>query len=153
MASTCILSTRPVTWRKCCFRRLKRASLKARRRREDIQVSTTAFVVTSPEEASFVRQQIAFYASTPSYHPVMALHGWEQVAADLSAMAARGRWSEMPALITDEILETFAVVGETQTLPRALSQRYQGQVDRLALYLPFIPGQRDSFWKALLAAE
>jgi hypothetical protein len=68
-------------------------------------------------------------------------------------LAARGRWGEMPALITDEILEVFAVVGDPQTLPEALRQRYQGRVDRLALYLPFIPGQRDGFWKALLAAE
>ena len=127
-------------------------AIKAGRQREDVQVSTTAFVVTSPEEAGFVRQQIAFYASTPSYRPVMALHGWETVAADLSALAARGRWGEMPALITDEILETFAVSGSPQTLPGVLSQRYEGRIDRLALYLPFIPGQRDDFWKALLAA-
>jgi probable F420-dependent oxidoreductase len=125
----------------------------AGRRREDVQVSTSAFVVTSPEEASFVRQQLSFYASTPSYRPVMALHGWESVAADLSALAARGRWEEMPSLITDEILETFAVVGEVQALPGGLSQRYQGRLDRLGLYLPFVPGQRDDFWRALLSAE
>jgi probable F420-dependent oxidoreductase len=128
-------------------------ALKAGRRREDVKISTTAFVVTSPEEANFVRQQVSFYASTPSYRPVMALHGWENVAADLSALAARGRWGEMPALISDEILETFAVVGSLQALPGALSQRYQGHVDRLGLYLPFAPGQRDDFWQALLAGE
>lgn len=132
---------------------IEAGAAKAGRQRKDVQISTTVFVVTSPEETSFVRQQLAFYASTPSYRPVMALHGWESVAADLSALAARGRWSEMPALITDEILAIFAVAGDVQTLPGALSQRYQGHVDRLALYLPFIPGQRDDFWKALLAAE
>jgi probable F420-dependent oxidoreductase len=132
---------------------IEAGAAKAGRQRKDVQISTTAFVVTSPEETSFVRQQLAFYASTPSYRPVMALHGWESVAEDLSALAARGRWSEMPALITDEILETFAVAGGVQALPGAFSQRYQGHVDRLALYLPFIPGQRDDFWKALLAAE
>jgi probable F420-dependent oxidoreductase len=131
---------------------IESGAIKAGRRREDVQISTSAFVVTSPQEGAFVRSQIAFYASTPSYRPVMALHGWETVAADLSALAARGRWEEMPALITDEILETFAVPGDPQTLPGALNQRYEGRVDRLALYLPFIPGQRDDFWKALLVA-
>lgn len=128
-------------------------ALKAGRRREEVKITTTVFVVTSPEEANFVRQQVSFYASTPSYRPLMALHGWGDVAADLSGLAARGRWGEMPALISDEILETFAVVGDVQALPGALSQRYQGQVDRLGLYLPFVPGQRDDFWQALLAAE
>lgn len=128
-------------------------ALKAGRRREEVKITTTVFVVTSPEEANFVRQQVSFYASTPSYRPLMALHGWEDVAANLSGLAARGRWGEMPALISDEILETFAVVGDVQALPGALSQRYQGQVDRLGLYLPFVPGQRDDFWQALLAAE
>ncbi len=132
---------------------IEAGAAKAGRQREDVQISTTAFVITSPEETSFVRQQLAFYASTPSYRSVMTLHGWESVATDLSALAARGRWSEMPALITDEILETFAVTGGVQALPGALRQRYQGHVDRLALYLPFIPGQRDDFWKALLLAE
>jgi probable F420-dependent oxidoreductase len=131
---------------------IEAGAIKAGRQREDVQISTAVFVVTSPEEADFVRQQIAFYASTPSYRPVMALHGWETVAAELSKLAARGHWSEMPALITDEILETFAVSGTPQTLPGALSQRYEGRIDRLALYLPFIPGQRDDFWQALLAA-
>jgi probable F420-dependent oxidoreductase len=132
---------------------IEAGAVKAGRRRADVQVSTSAFVVTSPEEASFVRQQLSFYASTPSYRPVMALHGWEDTAAELSALAARGRWDEMPALITDDVLETFAVAGSLQALPDALRQRYQGSVDRLALYLPFIPGQRDDFWKALLEAE
>jgi hypothetical protein len=40
-----------------------------------------------------------------------------------------------------------------QALHGALSQRYQGHVDRLGLYLPFIPGQRDDFWRALLSAD
>jgi probable F420-dependent oxidoreductase len=131
---------------------IEAGALKAGRRREEVKITTTVFVVTSPEEANFVRQQVSFYASTPSYRPLMALHGWENVAADLSGLAARGRWGEMPALISDEMLETFAVVGSLQALPGALSQRYQGQVDRLGLYLPFVPGQRDDFWRALLAA-
>jgi probable F420-dependent oxidoreductase len=132
---------------------IEAGALKAGRRREEVKITTTVFVVTSPEEANFVRQQVSFYASTPSYRPLMALHGWENVAADLSGLAARGRWGEMPALISEEMLETFAVVGSLQALPGALSQRYQGQVDRLGLYLPFVPGQRDDFWRALLAAE
>lgn len=120
------------------------------RARPDIAISATAFVVTSPEEELFVRAQIAFYASTPSYRAVMAQHGWEEIASQLSALAARGNWGEMPGLISPEMLETFAVVAKPSELPEALRLRYSGLVDRLALYLPFIPGERDDFWRTLL---
>ncbi len=129
---------------------IEQGAARSGRRRADIQVSTTAFVVTSPEEAYFVRSQIAFYASTPSYRPVMALHGWEDVADRLSTLASRGEWAEMPTLINDEMVDAFAVRADTSNLPAALAERYDGLVDRLALYLPFIPGERDAFWQALV---
>ena len=122
------------------------------RSRDEIKISTSALIVTSPEEEGFVRAQVAFYASTPSYRPVMELHGWEDTAHQLSALAARGAWAEMPALITDDILAEFAVITSAADLPAALRQRYQGVVDRLGVYLPFIPGERNEFWKALLAS-
>jgi probable F420-dependent oxidoreductase len=113
-------------------------------------ISVTAFVVTSPEEKNFVRMQIAFYASTPSYRSVFRLHGWEDIAEKLSSHAARKQWREMGELIHDEILETFAVVAEPEDLPRALVERYQGLADRLTLYTPFVPGERDAFWRNLV---
>ena len=123
---------------------------RAGRGRAEIKVSTSAFIVTSPEEEAFVRAQIAFYASTPSYRPVMQLHGWEEIAKQLSGLAAQGAWTDMPALITDDILAEFAILTSPANLPAALHERYQGLVDRLGLYIPFKPGERDEFWKALL---
>ena len=123
---------------------------KAGRKRTDVKVSTSAFVVTSPEEEVFVRSQIAFYASTPSYRPVMLLHGWEETAQKLSGLAARGAWIEMPALITDNMLSEFAIIASPASIPSALHARYQGLVNRLGLYIPFKPGERDEFWKSVL---
>lgn len=123
---------------------------KAGRERSQVKVSVTAFVVTSPEEDLFVRSQIAFYASTPSYRPVMALHGWDVTAERLSSLAAQGEWGEMPALIDPDMLATFAVVASEKDLPRALVDRYTGLADRLGLYLPFVPGERDTLWRSLL---
>jgi probable F420-dependent oxidoreductase len=129
---------------------IEQGAAKAGRQRTAIKVSTTAFVVTRPEEEHFVRAQIAFYASTPSYRAVMALHGWTEVAESLSALAGRGAWGEMPGLISDEMLHTFALVVPAGELPSALAERYAGLADRLALYIPFMPGERDDFWQALL---
>lgn len=124
----------------------------AGRARSAVQVSATAFAITGPEERRFAREQIAFYASTPSYRPVMALHGWEATARELSHLASRKRWADMPAHITDEMLATFAVIGDTEDFATSLSERYRGLVDRLTLYLPFRPGERDGFWRGLTAA-
>jgi probable F420-dependent oxidoreductase len=129
---------------------IEQGAVKTGRSRADIKITVSPFVVTNPEEELFVRSQIAFYASTPSYRPVMALHGWEQVAERLSGHASRGEWGEMPALIDDGMLSTFAVVASTGELSAALAERYTGLADRLMLYLPFNPGERDEFWRALL---
>ena len=123
---------------------------KSGRRASDVKISVTAFAAASPEDENFVRMQIAFYASTPSYRRVFALHAWEEIAKRLSGHAARQEWGEMGSLITPEILATFAVVADSDALGAALKERYRGLADHLTLYLPFTPGERDAFWKKLL---
>lgn len=125
---------------------------KAGRKRSDIAVSATAFVATTSEEINFARAQLSFYASTPSYRPVMDLYGWSDVAEKLSAHAARGEWAEMPMLITDEMLSEFCLVTEEDNLANQLKQRYEGIADRLTLYTPFVPGEKDEWWRKLTGA-
>jgi probable F420-dependent oxidoreductase len=119
------------------------------RKREDVSVSLTAFIATTPEEMNFARMQVSFYASTPSYRSVMDLHGWSSVAEQLSVHAAKGEWAEMPMLITDEMLNEFCLVTEEDKLASELKKRYDGIADRLTLYTPFVPGERDEWWKSL----
>jgi probable F420-dependent oxidoreductase len=129
---------------------IEQGAFKAGRPRSEIKVATSAFVVTSAEEEMFVRAQIAFYASTPSYRSVMELHGWEDIASQLSTLASSGAWVDMAGLINDDILNEFAVIAPPAELPSALMERYHGLVDRLGLYIPFRPGERDEFWRHLL---
>ena len=131
---------------------IEEGAAKAGRSRVDVSVSATAFVATTPEEENFARAQISFYASTPSYRPVFALHGWEAVAEKLSAHAARSEWGEMFGLVTDEILGTFCLVTDAESLPGKLKQRYEDLADRLTLYTPFTPGEKDAFWKKVVEA-
>ncbi len=129
---------------------LAEGTAKAGRTPADVQVSGTAFVITNPSERDLVRQQIAFYASTPSYRPVMAHHGWEAAAERLSALAARGDWASMPALISDEMLDTFAISGPLGELAGPLRERYQALLDRVGLYRGFAAGEEG--WSELAAA-
>ncbi len=114
-------------------------------------VSATVFVITSEVERASVREQISFYASTPSYRPVLAHHGWEGVGEQLSALAARGRWQEMAALVDADMLHTFALEGPLDALGVQLQERYAGLLDRVTLYKPYQPGVDDSAWKTLIS--
>lgn len=116
----------------------------------EIALSVSAFVATNEEERTFVRSQIAFYASTPSYRAVMALHGWQDTAEQLSGLARKGAWDQMGGLIDDEMLATFAVVAHPDELGAALDERYRGLVDRLSLYRPFTLESAPGPWKALI---
>jgi probable F420-dependent oxidoreductase len=118
---------------------------------DEVKLSVSAFFACDEQDRAFVRQQIAFYASTPSYRPVMALHGWGEVADRLRDLSRRGAWAEMADLVTEDMLATFAVVGPQQDLAGALRDRYLGLADRLTLYLPYVPGERDGFWRDMVS--
>lgn len=112
----------------------------------------TPFMATTPEEEGFARMQIAFYASTPSYKSVMDFHGWGETAERLSGFAAKGEWAEMPMLITDEMLNEFCLMTTQENLADDLKKRYADIADRLTLYTPFSPGEKDEWWQRLAKA-
>jgi len=128
---------------------IEEGAKKNNRKQEDVVVSVSPFIATTPEEMNFARAQIAFYASTPSYRLVMDLHGLNSVAETLSRHASKGEWAEMPMLITDEMLSEFCLVTEEDKLADELKKRYEGIADRLTLYTPFVPGEKDEWWMGL----
>ncbi len=113
------------------------------RSRREFAFASAAFVIAGDSEAErarnreAVRQQIAFYASTRTYEPVLATHGWEAVGRSLHELSMRGDWKSMAALITDEMLDVFAVSGDWETIGTKLRERYSSLLDRVALYTPY----------------
>ena len=111
----------------------------AGRDRGDITLSSTVFCVTGSDEQEMeasrkaAKQQVAFYASTPSYRRVLELEGWE-FGPELTAMSKRGQWEEMGALISDEVLEKVAVVAPVQDLGAAINERYSARLGRVGFY-------------------
>jgi probable F420-dependent oxidoreductase len=122
---------------------IERGLKAAGRDRADFQVSGPLFVVTGADEkemeraATAVKQQVAFYGSTPAYRGVLDLHGWGELQTELNTLSKQGRWQEMGELIEPEILETFAVVGEPEKVAAELKARYGGAVDRCSFYAPY----------------
>ena len=113
------------------------------RTRDDFELSYPAFVVTGRTEEQMAtasdatRKQIAFYASTPAYRPVLDLHGWGDLQTELNTLSKRGEWDEMGRRIDNEVLDAFAVSGSPEEVPVLLAERYHGLIDRISLYLTY----------------
>jgi len=121
---------------------LQRGIEKAGRTRADVEICCPAFVVTGTTEeemaasATAMRRQISFYGSTPAYKGVLDVHGWGDLQPELRTLSMRGEWEAMGDLITDDILETFAVVEPLDRVAAAVRARYEGVVDRIMMGLP-----------------
>jgi probable F420-dependent oxidoreductase len=119
------------------------------RTRADFVYTTSTFVVVGDTEQELqanrqsVKQQIAFYASTRTYEPVLAAHGWQGITPHLHRKSVEGDWKGMADLITDEMVDVYAVTGTYATIGRQIKERYEGLLDRTALYQPYQPGLDD----------
>jgi probable F420-dependent oxidoreductase len=122
---------------------IERGLARAGRTRADIQIAGPLFVVTGETEeaqqraAAAVRQQIAFYGSTPAYRGVLELHGWGDLQDEFNRMSKEGKWNEMGDLVDDEMLDAFAVVCRPDEAGDRLIDRYGGVVDRCSFYAPY----------------
>jgi len=122
---------------------LERGRAKAGKTMEGFEIVGPSFVVTGGDEkqmteaAAGTRQQIAFYGSTPAYRPVLDLHGWGGLQDELNTLSKQGRWVEMGNLVDEEILNTFAVVGEPEKLAPELHRRFGDVIQRISFYAPY----------------
>ena len=114
----------------------ERSLARSGRSRDEFQVRYSPFLVTGDTEEAMddarraTRERIAFYASTPAYRPVLELHGWGELQSDLNLLSKQGEWTKMGDLISDDVLDAFAVVAEPDDLPAAINRRIGGIADR-----------------------
>jgi probable F420-dependent oxidoreductase len=115
---------------------VERGLAKSGRSRADFQVVYPGFVVSGTTEEAFAQtkqavcKQIAFYGSTPAYAPVLGIEGWGELQPELNRLSKQGQWDEMGTLITDEVLDKFAVVGEPDAAVDKFLSRFGDVVDR-----------------------
>lgn len=83
-----------------------------------------------------LKQHIAFYASTPTYHSVLEFHGWTDVAGALHRLSREGRWKDMPDVITDAMLDEWAIVATADRFVDAVKARCDGLFGTVLLDLP-----------------
>ena len=83
-----------------------------------------------------MRERIAFYGSTRTYLPILALHGLEELGLKLHTMSVRGKWQDMAAEISDEVLHVFAACAPYDGLAAAIADRFGGAADSFDLNFP-----------------
>lgn len=115
---------------------LERGLSKSGRARSEFDISAPIIVVSGMDEEAFVasrrmvKLQLAFYGSTPAYKRVLELHGWGALQPALNHLSKRGEWQEMGALISDEVLDAFALVCEDPgEIASRFAARYAGLID------------------------
>jgi probable F420-dependent oxidoreductase len=118
---------------------MERAATEAGRSLDDVERVATVFIMTGSNDEEIemskepVRQQISFYASTPSYRAVLEASGWD-FGEKLTAMSKRGKWDEMPGAVPDEALEGVGVIAPIDDLAAAIKERYGDRIQRVGFY-------------------
>ena len=97
-----------------------------------------------------MREQIAFYGSTPAYRPVLELHGWGDLQTELNTLSKRGEWVKMGELIGDDIAGRLRRgVPASTRWPRRCAPASASLVDRFSFYAPYKVDPEQ--WKGVLA--
>jgi len=135
---------------------LKIGAKRAGRTLADLDLGSYGFIGCANTEEGLERvrtglkQRVAFYASTPEYEKMLDLHGWDVNLSDFISMAREHKWEEMGDLVSDEMLEAYAVVATPEELPAALKKRFGGYVDRLQIDETWFDGLSDDEIAALV---
>jgi probable F420-dependent oxidoreductase len=121
---------------------LAKGANKVGRNPGDVKISMRSLIACGPNEETLtkrvesVRARVSFYASTPSYRAVFEHHGLGDLATELSALSRAQRWDEMPHLISDDILNKFAVIGTYDQIVERMRERASGLATSAEFSIP-----------------
>lgn len=77
------------------------------------------------------RARIAFYASTPAYFAAFDHLGLADLAKECKVLSKAQRWEDLPPLISDKVLDQFAVIGTYGEIAEKLIARFGRQVTNI----------------------
>lgn len=109
---------------------------------EEIDLVGAPFIALAKNEEGIeaakldLKQHIAFYASTPTYHSVLEFHGWMDCAEALHRLSREGKWKEMATVITDEMLDEWAIIASADDFVEKFKARSEGLYSTALLDLP-----------------
>ncbi len=98
------------------------------------------------------RAQLSFYSSTPAYRGVLDHHGWGDIQPELNRLSKQGKWLEMMAFITDDMLDVIGVSGTPAEAGTKVRERNRF-ADRTSLILYDETGDPGAVGELLRAAR
>ena len=103
-----------------------------------VAVSCQLILATGKDAAACARSleqaraQVAFYASTPAYRPVLERHGMGDLQPRLNALSKEGKWQDMGHLVSDELLRQVVVSGAPEEAGAEVRRRCEGWCARVS---------------------
>jgi len=121
---------------------VRKGAAKSGRKLDGFAVCIKPLIATAPDTETLrekirdVRARVAFYASTPSYLAAFQIHGLADLANRLKLLSREQRWEEMPAYISDDVLNTYATVGTFDEIGEKIKERYGRLVTNVEFSIP-----------------
>ena len=115
---------------------LERGCARAGRNVADLEIALPLMTATNDAERNAIRPRLAFYGSTPAYKVVLDAHGWGDLQPELNRLSKTGDWATMSSLITDEMVDAFAICGSTDELGPLVRKRWGDLVQRVSIDTP-----------------
>lgn len=121
---------------------VRAGAAKAGRSLEHFKVSMKPLVAAAPNEEELqpkirdARARIAFYASTPAYIAAFEHLGLADLANEAKHLSRAQNWEELPKLISDEVLNQFAVIGTYDQVGKKLVERFGKVVTNSEFSIP-----------------
>jgi probable F420-dependent oxidoreductase len=118
---------------------IARGAQEAGRDPSEIRLSQQALISVADDRDKAkreVKQQIGFYATTRTYIPVLAAHGFEDIVGDLREAYAQKDMDKLASLVSDEMADTFGIYGTVDEVKEKM-KRFDGIVDEVILGGPW----------------
>jgi probable F420-dependent oxidoreductase len=116
------------------------------RSRKDFQLIYSGFIAdtANPKALQEARSSVAFYASTKDYRGVLDQHGVGDLQPRLQQMTREGKWQEMAAEISDEVLDLFCISGAPDAIGAGLAERWGTLANQISLNVDYWSAHRDN---------
>lgn len=109
---------------------LRKGMTRSGRARAEFEVTGGGFIATGPDDATvdqrreWVRYRVGFYGSTPAYYPVLEAHDLKDLGLKLNRMTKDGEWDKLADVISDDVLDLFAVTARHDQLKAGIERRF-----------------------------
>lgn len=123
---------------------------------DDLDLYSPVFLITGESQAEIdqmaqtVRQQVAFYGSTPSYGALLRHHGFNDLGKELNTLMRAGDMAAMAKAVPDALLDEVAIICKPGEVGAKIRERYNGLLDRVSLYMTMTGDTGFDRWNELI---